>query len=161
MTDALQGSLIPDGDRGTVRMEDRFDTDITDLWSAITDPARVARWIAVVTGDFRVGGELTGRFTSHWTGTMHVEVCDAPHRLQLLSATGDDQTVMEAVLTEDGNGTRLVIEERGLPVDHLPDHAAGWQVHLEDLDALLAGRPASDWEARWRELIPVYRPVSS
>ncbi len=30
---------------GAVRMEDRYDTDIDDLWSALTDPARLARLV--------------------------------------------------------------------------------------------------------------------
>lgn len=160
MTDALRGSLVADGNHGTVRMEDRFDTTIVDLWSAITDPERVARWIAVVTGDFRVGGELQASFTSNWEGPMRIEVCEAPHRLVLLCGLDDERTVMEALLTEDGAGTRLVVEERGLPVANLPFHGAGWQAHLEDLDALLAGRQAADWEPRWRELVPSYTAMA-
>jgi uncharacterized protein YndB with AHSA1/START domain len=156
MTDALIGSMIPDGDRGTVRIEDRFDTDIADLWDAVTDPDRVARWIAVVSGDFRVGGTLTGRFTSSWEGEMRVEVCDAPRHLRLLSGVGDDQTVMEAWLSEDGDGTRLVVEESGLPIENLPYHGSGWQVHIEDLGAHLDGRPVSNWEQRWKALLPEY-----
>ena len=161
MADTLQVTLIPEGDRGTVRLEDRFDTDIADVWSAITDPERTARWIAVVTGDFRVGGELQGSFTSNWEGTMRVEVCDAPHRLRLLSGTGDDQTVMEAVLSEDGDGTRLVVEERGLPLADAPYHAAGWHVHLQDLGTELAAGSRQPWEPRWRELLPAYGVVSA
>ena len=161
MTDALQVAVIEEGDRGTVRLEDRFDTDIADVWSAITDPERTARWIAVVTGDFRVGGELQGSFTSSWQGTMKVEVCDAPHRLRLLSGTGDDQTVMEAVLSEDGNGTRLVVEERGLPIADAPYHAAGWHVHLQDLDTELRSGTPEPWEPRWRELFPAYGIVTA
>ena len=34
--------------RGAVRVEDVYDTDIADLWSAITEPDRLARWIATV-----------------------------------------------------------------------------------------------------------------
>ena len=161
MTDALHVSVVPDGDKGTVRCEDRFDTDIHDVWSAITDPERVARWIASVTGDFRVGGELRGSFTSGWEGPMKVEVCDAPNRLRLLSGDGDEQTVMEAVLTEDGDGTRLVIEDRGLPIGDAPYHAAGWHVHLQDLDTELASGVREPWEPRWRELFPAYGIVSS
>ncbi len=160
MTDTLQVTLIPEGDRGTVRLEDRFDTDIADVWSAITDPDRAARWIAVVSGDFRVGGELTASFTSDWNGPMRVEVCDAPHRLRLLAGSEGEQTVMEAVLSEDGGGTRLVVEERGLPIADLPYHGAGWHVHLQDLASLLGGGTPSPWEPRWRELLPAYGVVA-
>lgn len=161
MTDPLLGRLIPEGERGTVHLEDRYDTDIDDLWSAVTDPVRVARWLADVTGEFRVGGALTGRFRSNWEGLMRVEVCDAPHHLRVLSGEGDDETIMEAWLKEDGDGTRLVVEERGLPTPNLSAHGAGWQVHLEDLAAVVAGRPVSAWELRWRALLPAYQELDA
>jgi len=49
----ILGSLRSVDARGVVRREDRFDTDIDDLWSAITDPGRLAQWHAKVEGDLR------------------------------------------------------------------------------------------------------------
>ena len=40
----LLGSLRSAGGKGVVRIEDRYDTKIDDLWSAITDPGRLPRW---------------------------------------------------------------------------------------------------------------------
>ncbi len=54
--------------RGAVRVEDVYDTDIDDLWRACTEPERLARWIAEVSGDLRVGGTVDLVFTSTWTG---------------------------------------------------------------------------------------------
>jgi uncharacterized protein YndB with AHSA1/START domain len=51
----ILGSLRSADGQGIVRVEDRYDTDIEDLWSALTDPARLARWIAEVDGDLRLG----------------------------------------------------------------------------------------------------------
>ena len=42
----ILGSLRSADGKGVVRMEDRFDADIDDLWSALTDPRRLARWMA-------------------------------------------------------------------------------------------------------------------
>jgi hypothetical protein len=39
----ILGSLRSAEGVGVVRIEDRYDTDIDDLWSAITDPDRLAR----------------------------------------------------------------------------------------------------------------------
>jgi len=44
-------------------MEDGFDTDIEDVWSALTDPRRLARWIGEVEGDLRLGGEFAFVFS--------------------------------------------------------------------------------------------------
>ena len=57
-----------DETRGAVRVEDIYDTDIDDLWEACTTPERLARWIAEVSGDLRVGGTIHAVFTSTWTG---------------------------------------------------------------------------------------------
>lgn len=158
-----------DETRGAVRVEDVYDTDIHDLWAACTAPERLARWIATVSGDLREGGTVDVVFTSTWAGPARIDVCEAPHHLLLTTEPGaDDESQLEAWLTEEGSRTRLVVEERGLPVGALHFHGAGWQVHLEDLGRSLASdapahpdgwskdAPASRWHARWTELTPQY-----
>jgi uncharacterized protein YndB with AHSA1/START domain len=148
-----------DDKRGTVRVQDVYDTDIADLWTACTTPDRLARWIATVTGDLRVGGTIHASFTSTWTGPGRVEECEPPrHLLLTMEPETEDETAMEAWLSEEGDRTRLVVEERGLPLDRLYFHGAGWQAHLEDLGRALAGKP-SVWKARWTELTPAYKTM--
>lgn len=159
-----------DPTRGAVRVEDLYDTDISDLWRACTTPDRLARWIATVDGDLRLGGTVHAVFTSTWTGPARIDVCDEPHHLLVTTEPGtDDEAQIEAWLTEEGATTRLVVEERGLPIGHLPGYASGWQVHLEDLGRSLevddpvhpqgwssaAGAPG--WKKRWEELTPGYQ----
>jgi uncharacterized protein YndB with AHSA1/START domain len=157
-SNSLVGSLHAADGKAVVRMEDRFSTEPDDLWSALTDPQRLARWIAAVEGDFRLGGEFRASFTSGWEGPGRVDVCDPPWRLLVTMAPGqDDQTVIEVELVPDGDHTRLVLEERGLPLAEAAAHGAGWQAHIEDLAAHLTGRPAADWRTRWTELIPAYQ----
>ncbi|SDD82079.1 SRPBCC domain-containing protein [Auraticoccus monumenti] len=146
-----------DDTRGAVRVEDVYDTDVEDLWSAVTTPERLARWIAEVSGELRPGSTVQAVFTSGWAGPARIEVCDAPHHLLLTAAPGTgEETQMEAWLTAEGARTRLVVEERGLPLAALPSHGAGWQAHLEDLGRSLAGA-AFAWHERWTELTPVYQ----
>lgn len=158
----LLGTLRALDDRtGAVRIEDVYDTDPHDLWSALTEPARLARWIATVDGDVRLGGEFHATFTSSFEGPGRVDVCEAPHRLAVTMCPGTpDETVMEAIVTPEGDRSRLVIEERGLPLADLAGHGAGWQAHAEDLAAHLARRDVGDWESRWRALIPAYRTLA-
>lgn len=157
----LVGSTYEVDGLGTVRVEDRFATAIDDLWDAVTNPERLARWLGTVEGDLRPGGAFTATFTSSWEGPARVEVCDAPHRLLLTLEPGtSDETRIEALLTPDGAGTRLVVEERGFPLDRVAAHGAGWQVHIEDLGAHLDGRAPSVWGERWREIQGDYRTPS-
>ncbi|MCB1300874.1 MAG: SRPBCC domain-containing protein, partial [Tetrasphaera sp.] len=50
-----------------------------DLWSALTEPDRLARWIGTVDGELRLGGEFRAAFfTSGWEGVGRVRECDPP-----------------------------------------------------------------------------------
>lgn len=139
-------------------MEDRYSTDIDDLWSALTDPGRLGRSIAEVEGDLRLGGEFQASFTSSCEGPGLVDACEPPRRLLVTMLPGTNhETVIEAWLLADGDQTRLVVEERGLPLDEAAAHGAGWQVHIEDLAAHLAGMDRGDWRRRRTELTPAYQ----
>jgi uncharacterized protein YndB with AHSA1/START domain len=149
-----------DQDRGALRLEDVYDTDIDDLWAACTEPERLARWIAEVSGDLHIGGTIHATFTSTWTGPGRIEACDSPHHLLLTMQLGtDEEAQIEAWLTAEGAKTRLVVEERGLPLADLHYHGAGWQAHLEDLGRALNGGQ-SEWKARWNELTPAYEAMA-
>ena len=159
----ILGSLRAADGKGVVRMEDRFDTDIDDLWSALTDPDRLARWIGEVEGDLRLGGEYRyNLFASGSEGTGRVEACEPPRRLLLtMDLDQPDDDVIEATLAADGDQTILVWEERGMPLDLLAAYGAGVQIHVEDLAAHIAGRePRDDAKARWDELLPAYQELT-
>src|SRR5258708_24650698 len=160
----LLGSLRSADGKGVVRMEDRFDTDIDDLWSALTDPRRLARWMGEVEGDLRLGGEFRARFfSSGWEGTGRVEACEPPRRLLLLTMQPGqpDEHFIEATLAADGDQTILVWEERGMPLDQLAAYGSGIQVHVEDLAAHLAGHERCAADARWNELLPAYQDLAA
>ncbi len=160
----ILGSLRSADGTGVVRMQDRFDTDIDDVWSAFTDPGRLARWLGEVEGDLRLGGEFRARFfASGWEGTGRVEACEPPRRLLLVTKGLDEpyELVIEVTLAADGDQTILVLEERGMPLDLLAAFGAGIQVHVEDLAAHLAGRERCDAEARWGELLPAYQDLAA
>jgi uncharacterized protein YndB with AHSA1/START domain len=156
------GSLRSAGGKGVVRMESRIDTDIDDVWSALTDPQRLARWLGEIEGDLRLGGEFRARFyASGWEGICWVDLCEPPQRLLVRTQEAEDDVhVIEATLAADGEQTLLVIEERGMPLDHLAAYGAGIQVHVEDLAAHLAGRARCDAAARWAELQPAYEALA-
>ena len=148
---------------GAVRVEDVYDTDIDDLWDACTNPARLARWVATVPGGLRQGDEFDASFTSGFQGRCRIEMCEPPHRLLVTtwdSETGDAST-MEARLEGTADGTRLVIEESGVPVGQLAGYGAGWQVHAEDLARHVAGEDRDEDPARWSDMVARYREVDT
>jgi uncharacterized protein YndB with AHSA1/START domain len=159
----ILGSLRSADGKGVVRMQDRFDTGIDDVWSALTDPSRLARWIGEVEGDLRLGGEFRFHFSASGSqGTGRVDACEPLRRLLLTMALGQpDEDVVEVTLAADGDQTVLVWEERGMPLDLLAAYGAGVQIHVEDLAAHLAGRERGDAEARWNELQRAYEDLAA
>jgi uncharacterized protein YndB with AHSA1/START domain len=159
----ILGTLRAVDGKGVVRMEDRFDTGIDDLWSAVTDPSRLARWYGEIEGDLRLGGEFRARIhASGWEGTGRIQICEPPRHL-LIVIKEDHQEyeqVSEVTLTADGRQTILVLEESGMPVHLLAAYGAGIQIHVEDLAAHIAGRERCDASPRWDELQPLYEPLA-
>jgi uncharacterized protein YndB with AHSA1/START domain len=171
--DRILGSLRSADDKGVVRIEDRFDTDIDDLWTALTDPSRLARWHGQVEGDLRPGGEFRVYIEAADIESIgRVEACEPPCRLLVTTRETDESdrkgqgvppfdASLEATLTADGDQTILVIEVQGMPLDKIAFYGAGWQIHAENLAAYLAGREPGDTEARWDELVPPYQDLAA
>ena len=158
------GSLRSAGGKGVVRMQDRFGTTIDDVWSALTDPRRLAHWYGEITGDLRAGGEYHAHLTaSGWEGTGRIEVCEPPRRLRTATkeSDGPGEGGTEVTLTADGGQTVLVAEEWGMPLELIAAYGAGVQIHVEDLASYLAGRDRGDVEARWKELQPAYERLAA
>lgn len=152
----ILGSLRSADGPGVVRIEDSYATDIDDLWEALTDPARLARWYGEVNGDLRQGGQFrTYNAADDIENVGHVVACEPPRRLLVTSRETDesyrrgqgvpphDKTI-EVTLTSDGAQTVLVIEVQGMPLDKIAFFGAGWQIHAENLAGYLARRDASD-----------------
>jgi uncharacterized protein YndB with AHSA1/START domain len=166
MTDdaSVLGSLHSVDGEGVVRMEDRLDTGIDDLWGALTDADR-AHWFGEVEGELSQGGEFRVRIALAGERTGQVEACEPPQRLLLTMRDPDpqpgqpEQTVIEAQLIAGGAQTTLVWEERGTPVNLLPAYGAGIQIHVEHLADYISGRELRNVEARWNELFPAYEAL--
>ncbi len=162
---SVLGSLHAVDGEGVVRMEDRLDAGIDDLWGALTDPDRLAHWYGEVEGELSPGGEFRVRIALSGERTGRIEACEPPQRLLLTMRDPDpkpgqpEQTVNEARLIAEGARTRLVWEVRGMPVNLLPAYGAGIQIHVEHLSDYISGRQLRDAETRWNELIAAYEAL--
>lgn len=80
-----------------------YATDRTDLWEAVTDPERIARWFLPVSGELRVGG----RFQVEGNAGGEVEACDAPERFAVTWEYGGQLSWLRVTLTAAADGTTL------------------------------------------------------
>jgi len=91
-----------------------YDTDVEDVWDAITSAERIPRWFLPVSGELRLGGryQLQGNAGGEITG------CQPPHALDLTWECGGQVSWVQVRLTKlsDG-GTRLRLEH----IAHVPD----------------------------------------
>jgi uncharacterized protein YndB with AHSA1/START domain len=169
----ILGSLRSADGVGVVRIEDRYNTTIDDLWSALTDPDRLARWYGKVEGDLRLGGEFRVYLEADDVESAgRVDACEPPRRLLVTTRETDESYrkgqgvppfdgAIEAALTADGDQTILVLEVKGIPLYVLAAYGVGWQIHAENLAAYLAGRERGDTETRWHELVPAYETLAA
>jgi uncharacterized protein YndB with AHSA1/START domain len=139
---------------------------IDHVWSALTEPERLARWIGRYEGDrgpgaqgtlfmtFEEGGDSTG-------SPATIVECDPPRRLVLeTQGPGPDPWRMELDLSDEGGRTVLVFRQRFAADADVADFAGGWHWYLDKFDAEVSGRPGpTDWETFWAEVGPGYRPA--
>ena len=47
---------LPAGEAHVVTIQRTYPAAVEDVWDAVTDPERIARWFLPVSGDLRLGG---------------------------------------------------------------------------------------------------------
>jgi uncharacterized protein YndB with AHSA1/START domain len=130
----------------TVRRE--YPAAAEDVWEAVTDPARLARWFAPVTGDLRPGGT----FAVEGNADGEIRECSPPSTLVL--TWGGPVSVVTVRLSPAGAATVLELEHT-VPVAFAGSGAGalfvgpGWDVALLGLGLHLRGEDVGDpvaWE---------------
>jgi uncharacterized protein YndB with AHSA1/START domain len=155
----------PDGAR--VVFQRSYPDPIEDVWSAVTEPERLERWIGTWTGTPRVGGTVEFRMTAEGEDapaeSVTILACDPPRTLAV-QWTLPDQPVwrVEISLEEAGDATLLTF------VHHLPggpeafgDIGPGWQYYLDRLAASLVGGAMPSFDGYLEQLGDHYRGGSA
>ncbi|HSU74110.1 MAG TPA: SRPBCC family protein [Terrabacter sp.] len=129
-----------------------YATTPADLWQACTDPERLARWFAPVSGDLHEGGAFTIHFDDADTPQCRVLSCEPPRRLAWEWPVGGAATLVTVEVSTDGDGARLVLRHERLNPAQAPGYAAGWDTYVRRLEADLADDPLPDWDTTWTAL---------
>jgi uncharacterized protein YndB with AHSA1/START domain len=120
-----------------------YDTDVDDLWDAVTNAERIPRWFLPISGELQLGG----RYQLEGNAGGTVERCDKPTSFAATWEYGGEVSWIEVRLTSlDGGRTRFELEH----VAHVDDErwaefgpgatGVGWDMGLLGL----AGYVASD-----------------
>jgi uncharacterized protein YndB with AHSA1/START domain len=154
---AVTGTLTPTGSTVTVQFDRSIDAVPEAVWSAITQPRLLGEWLAQAELEGIVGGKV--RLV--WPGQSEMRgVVTVFEPVEVLEYSWNEENSsllrLEVGGTETGSTLRLIHSDATR--DDAPGFGAGWQSHLEALDAVLAGNPTSgpSREARYEELRPEY-----
>jgi uncharacterized protein YndB with AHSA1/START domain len=149
------GTVHERADGFQLRFERRLRHPVDKVWSALTDPAQLAQWLAPGEIELSEGGRVHLAFTDG-DGVIdgRVTAIEPPRLLEFTwTDKGDDFGFVRWELTADDAGSRLVLihtipeASRGFGLPAL----AGWHSLLDQLDALLDGRPLPSRD-RWQDL---------
>lgn len=83
-----------------------YPTTLADLWDACTDPTRLERWFAPVSGDL----ELGGRYQVEDNASGTIETCEPLESYSLTWEFAGDTSLVTVSITEEAEGARLTLE---------------------------------------------------
>ena len=151
-----QVTEVPDGVQ--VRFRRSWPDPIGDVWAALTEPDRTARWFGRYEGERRVGGAGTLTMT-HEEGAvgepMRIVECEPPRRL-VVQWESEQAWLIELDLTEEQDRTVLVFTQVFPAGTDAGDYVLGWHWYLDHLDAEVSGGPAP---AGWDDFLAATGPA--
>jgi uncharacterized protein YndB with AHSA1/START domain len=155
----LDGLLRRDGERYAVRFERRYEHAPAELWSALTEPARLRRWLGADVVDGEIGP--SGEFTFRWEDETQFSRCrvlvwEPTSTLELAwGFSGEPDSVVRFELAPAGAATVLTLDHRLLPADQASGYGAGWQAYLDTL----GGADQASWDDRFMAVWPAYKDL--
>lgn len=138
-----------------------FDTDIDDVWSALTESDRLARWFGSWTGD-PTSGQVDVVMTAEGDTTpqrVTIIECDAPNQLIVEVPGPDGVWRLSVVLSARDGATTMVFTHRLAEPYDASSVGPGWHFYLDRLDAVVAGRSVSTAFDPYMEELSTAYPV--
>jgi uncharacterized protein YndB with AHSA1/START domain len=148
------GTIEPTATGGVIRFERRFAYPVAEVWSAITEPERLAEWWlpfdADITVDLRPGGMMVMAATGDEPVTITCEILrvEPPVLLEHTHVDPGSRVLWELEPSGDGCVLRLshFVADPATAIENC--YAVGLHTSLERLEPSLAGTPTPwDWDA--------------
>lgn len=144
MTTEPTGSYETRDGQNVVVLTRAFSAPIIDVWAAIAEPRRLARWIGTWSGD-PASGSVQFQMMAEGDGVpeseLRIEACQPPHLLRVIL---DADWVIGIELTQSGEITALEFTQVIDDVSTLESVGPGWEFYL---DRLVAAETQGDTSA--------------
>ena len=148
---------VPEGVRLQFRRS--WPDPVADVWAALTEPDRTARWFGTYEGERRVGaaGTLTMTHEDGAAGEpVRIVECDPPRRL-VLQWESDQAWRIDLDLVEEQGRTVLLFTQVFPAGTEVGDYVLGWHWYLDQFDAEVRGTPPPPaWEIFLAATAPSY-----
>ncbi|GAA3471540.1 SRPBCC family protein [Nonomuraea roseola] len=139
-----------EGESATLLVRRRYDAEVEEVWDACTDAGRLARWLAPVSGDLRLGG----RYQLEGNAGGEILACEPPSLLKVTWVYGGEgSSEVEVRLAEADGGTLFELRHAAVVPPGMWDRygpgavGVGWDLSLLGLAMHLAGEPQPDPES--------------
>ena len=138
--------MVPD----RIEREIVIDAPLEVVWAVVTAPEHVGSWFSDSAEiDLRPGGKATLTWNEHGSFPLRIEKVDPPHSVAYRWARpagaeprAGNSTLVEFILSEEGEGTRLRVVESGVAAleaaeeekaKHFQENTQGWERELGEL----------------------------
>ena len=162
------GTVIIDGNYGTIRFERQINHPKEIIWNAITDQKEIFRWLPDYKGTFEKnkdgtidllnvvsGSHVTGKVLSYdlyrvFEHEWHI----APNQM---FSKGEPESVIRWEFEVDGkSGTLVVVTHTHLTKSTALTFAPGWHAYLDRLESVLSNQEPPNWAHRFAEVKELY-----
>lgn len=154
------GRVVRDGEGARLEFERTYDQPVVDVWAALTDPDRTARWFGPWSGDPASGSVqlVLAAEGAPEPQTVAIVECAAPTRLVVDLPSPDGTWRLAVEIAERGAGSALRFVHRLAEPYDASGIGPGWHWYLDRLGAVVAGEAVpEDWETYERQLSGAYR----
>jgi uncharacterized protein YndB with AHSA1/START domain len=135
------GTIETVGERRCLVITREFRAPVEDVWAAVTESDRLARWIGTFSGD-PASGRVVFRMNAEGGAPeedMEIRECVPPRRLALTSHAGEDHWQLEVDLAEAGGVTTLTFTHPDLDPVMAESVGPGWEYYFDRLVAAETG----------------------
>ena len=95
-----------------------FDTDLEDMWDAVTNPERIPRWFLPISGDLKPGGH----YQLEGNAGGRISRCDPPEAFDVTWECGGNVSWVRVRLDAHDDGARLTLEHVMLKDEASEEH---------------------------------------
>lgn len=144
-------------------VERRLPASVDEVWSWLTAPAQLKKWIGTYRGKPAVGSTVAFTMTFEKGAepeTVTVLECRAGERLTVQWGVGDDVWHVSVAVAAIGEGTIVYLKQRLSNAREAGTVGPGWEYYLDRLVAAHAGKPMPEFEPYLAVQQPYYERIA-